>query len=87
MAYFRMIAKLVMLVVGLHMGSVQEGVGAYYHEVSLREVCQRRVENGWHPAGAELLCSYPCLAAAVTADPMQLGDFWLVDLPGGSMHV
>jgi len=87
MPYFRMIANLVMLVVGLQAGSVQEGVGAYYHEVSLREVCQRRVENGWHPPGAELLCTYPCLAAAVTADPMQLGDFWLVDLPGGSMHV
>ena len=87
MPYFAMVAKLVMLVVGLQVGSVQEGVGAYYHEVSLREVCQRRVEHGWHPVGAELNCSYPCLAAAIRSGPSQLGDYWLVGLPGGSLHV
>lgn len=87
MPYFTMIAKLTLLITGLHVGSVSEGVGAYYHEVSLREVCERRVERGWFPPGAELLCGQPCLAAAVTSDPLQLGEYWLVDLPGGSIHV
>jgi len=70
--------------VELQVTGFQEGVGAFYHQVDLRSVCERRVAEGWNPG---LDCSWPCLAAAITSDPMQLGDYWLVDLPGGSLHI
>ena len=87
MPYVTMIAKMILLIAGIGVGSYAQGVGAYYHEVSLRDVCQRRVENGWFPQGNELVCTHPCLAAPITPDPSRLGEYWLVDLPGGSLHV
>ena len=40
---------------------------------------------GWVPAGVELDCSHPCLAAGM--DAAHLGAYVLADLPGHSMVV
>jgi hypothetical protein len=81
------IAKLIALItLGLHVSGYNEGVGAYYHEVSLRDVCRRRVARNWD-YGANLDCGHPCLAAAITDEPTALGTLVLADLPGGSMHM
>ena len=82
-----MMAKMILLVAGLSVGDYAEGTGAYYHEVSLREVCERRERLGWLPNGATLDCAFPCLAAAISSGPSELGDYWLVDLPGASLHI
>jgi len=79
--------KLIWLISGLRVSGYEQGVGAYYHQVSLRGVCERRVEHGWLPRGTELDCAHPCLAAAITTDAAALGTFVLVDLPGGSLHI
>lgn len=61
-----------------------EGVGAYYHQRPelMREVCERRVAEGWNPG---LDCSFPCLAAGMR--PEEIGSYVLADLPGHSLVV
>ena len=81
-----LMVKLIWLISGFRVAGYAEGVGAYYHELSLRTVCERRVANNWD-FGASLDCSHPCLAAAITTDASALGRYVLADLPGGSMHV
>lgn len=76
------IAKMIFLLVGLHVSGYREGPAAFYHQVNLRDVCVRRVQENWTP---DLQCDWPCLVAGIEQD--SLGQFWLVDLPGGSMHV
>ena len=79
-----LIAKMVFVIAGLHVNSCSVGVGAYYNQRPglMREVCERRVSNGWQP---DLDCSWPCLAAGM--DASEIGDYVLADLPGHSMVV
>ena len=81
------IAKMVFLIAGLHVNSCEQGVGAYYHKCpgQLERVCINRMTHGWVPPGVVLDCSWPCLVAGIEQD--TLGEWWLVDVPGASMHV
>lgn len=71
------------------LGKPEVGVGAYYHESPglMKEVCERRMERGWHPVGVVLDCNWGCLAANPRHEPESIGEYWLVDLPGGGLHV
>lgn len=75
-------AMLILAMLGLWLPSL-EGVGAYYHEVDIRDVCLRRNENGWH--SSPLSCDWYCLVAAV--EPEYLGEWWFVKLPSCGYHV
>jgi hypothetical protein len=76
--------KIVMLVAGVAVSDYREGVAAYYREGLLREVCERRVRNGWVPPGG-LDCSGDCLVAGI--EHKDLGSWWLISVPGASSHV
>ena len=82
-----LIAKMVFVIAGLHVNSCSVGVGAYYHKCpgQLERVCINRMTHGWVPPGVVLDCSWPCLVAGIEQD--TLGEWWLVDVPGASMHV
>ena len=58
------------------------GVGAYYGPGLIQQVCEHRVQQGWTPG---LQCDWPCLVSAI--EPEDIGQWWLVDVPGASMHV
>lgn len=78
-----MIAKMVMLVAGLRVIGYAEGLGAYAVKPDTwYNVCMHRVQHNWTP---DLQCDWPCLVSGIEQD--SLGEFWLVDLPGGSFHV
>ena len=57
------------------------GVAAYYREGLMREVCERRVANGWHPSGIEPDCERACLVAAVGPSD-RIGERVIVLIPG-----
>jgi len=78
------IAKIILCLIGTHTTGYETGVGAYYHQRPglMREVCERRVAHGWNPG---LDCSWPCLVSAIESE--DIGQWWLVDVPGASMHV
>ena len=76
------IAKIILLVAGLHVSGYAEGDGAYYHRVNMRRVCERRNLEGWTPE--RLDCSQTCLAAWGRHEPDMLGRYVLVSLPGCS---
>jgi len=82
-----LIAKMVFVIAGLHVNSCSVGVGAYYHKCpgQLERVCINRMTHGWVPPGVVLDCSWDCLVAGIEQD--TLGQWWLVDVPGASMHV
>lgn len=75
-------AMLILAMLGLW-APTMEGVGAYYHQVDIRDVCLHRNENEWH--GTSLSCDWYCLVAAV--EPEYLGEWWFVNLPGCGYHV
>jgi hypothetical protein len=77
-----MIAKAIFLIAGLRVIGYNEGVGAYYAPGVMERVCVHRVQHNWTP---DLQCDWPCLVSGI--EQQHLGEFWLVDLPGGSMHV
>jgi hypothetical protein len=81
---FFQFVKIVMLVAGMGVSDYREGVAAYYRDGLLQEVCERRVRNGWTNA-QRLDCSWPCLVAGIEHE--ELGKWYLVDVPGASMHV
>lgn len=81
MAKALVIAKLIWLVSGLRVEGYAEGVGAYYHEASLRGVCELRVSEGWN----DLDCSWPCLVSAI--EPEDIGQIWLLYHPSCSWHL
>jgi len=82
-----LIAKMVFVIAGLHVNSCSVGVGAYYHKCpgQLEKVCINRMTHGWVPPGVMLDCTWDCLVAGIEQD--TLGEWWLVDVPGASMHV
>ena len=75
------IAKIVAVMIGAQVIGYSEGVGAYYAPGLMEGVCRYRVSEGWN----DLDCDWPCLVSAI--EPEHLGEMWLVDLPGGSVHV
>ena len=75
------IAKIVFVMIGAQVTGYSEGVGAYYAEGVMKRVCEHRVSHGWN----DLDCSWPCLVSAI--EPEDIGQFWLVDVPGASMHL
>jgi len=81
------IAKIIFVMIGTHTTGYETGVGAYYHKCpgQLQRVCIDRMTHGWVPPGVVLDCSWPCLIAGIEQD--TLGEWWLVDVPGASMHV
>jgi hypothetical protein len=78
--------KIIAIVAGLQVAGYAEGGGAYYHNASMGQVCERRVGNGW-TNGQALHCSWPCLAACGAYDPTMLGAYVLADLPGGGRRI
>jgi len=84
MPYATTIVKIILVLTGLHVQGYAEGVGAYYHERPglMREVCELRVQENWAPG---LDCSWPCLVSGI--EQHSLGEWWLVEVPGASMHV
>ena len=82
MPYVTMIAKMVLLLTGMQVRGSMVGVGAYYAPGLMQQVCERRVQENWTPG---LQCDWPCLVSAIEQE--HLGELWLVDMPGGSMHV
>ena len=78
------IAKIITCMIGAQVTGYSEGTGAFYHQASLRDVCEWRVERNWNPG---LHCGWPCLAAWGRHEPEMLGAFVLADLPGGGFHV
>ena len=71
------------------LGKPEVGVGAYYHESPglMKEVCERRMREGWHPPGIRLSCDWPCLAANPRYEPESIGEYWFVDLPGLGLRI
>ena len=63
------------------LGEPEVGVGAYYGPGLIQQVCEHRVSHGWQ----DLDCDWPCLVSAI--EPGDLGQWWLVDVPGASMHL
>ncbi len=59
------------------------GVGAYYGDGLMEQVCERRTLNGWHPV--KLACSWPCLVAGIEQD--TLGTWVLLSVPGDAQGV
>jgi hypothetical protein len=51
----------------------------------IQGVCERRVRNGWVPPARALNCFWPCLVAGIEHE--ELGKWYLVDVPGASLHV
>ena len=76
------IAKIIAVLIGAQVVGYSEGVGAFYSEGLMQEVCERRAQENWTPG---LQCDWPCLVSAI--EPEHLGEWWLVDVPGASMHV
>lgn len=75
-----MIAKMVLVIAGLHVIGHNEGVGAYYAPGVMEQVCRHRVEQGWQ----ELDCDEPCLVSAIEQE--HLGETWLVWHDSLSFH-
>jgi len=75
------IAKAIFLIAGLRVVGYDSGVAAYYSPGLMEEVCRHRTDHNW----TELDCDWPCLVAGIEQD--SLGEWWLVDLPGGSIHL
>lgn len=65
------------------LGQPETGVGAYYGDGIMQEVCERRVRNGWHD-GVKLHCDWPCLVAGIEHD--TLGRWVVVDV-GTELHL
>ena len=63
------------------LGKPEVGVGAYYAPGLMQRVCEHRVSHGWN----DLDCSWPCLVSAIEQE--DIGQMWLVDVPGASMHL
>lgn len=78
------VGKLIWLISGLSVADYAEGVGAYYAPGVMLEVCERRMRNGWIPDGRELACDHSCLVSAIAQE--DVGAWFLVDVPGASMH-
>lgn len=61
---------------GISIPDYNEGTLAYYHQVDIQEVCQKRVQEGWNPL---LNCNYPCLISGIESE--HIGEYWLIALP------
>lgn len=61
-----------------------EGTGAYYSPGLMKQVCERRVREGWVPNEVRLHCDWPCLVAGIEHD--TLGRWVVVDV-GASLHL
>jgi len=64
------------------LGEPEVGVGAFYAEGLMQQVCEHRIQENWTPG---LQCDWPCLVAGIEHD--SLGEWWLVDVPGASFHL
>ena len=64
------------------LGEPEVGVGAFAVQPDTwYKVCLHRVEHGWN----DLDCDWPCLVSAIEQE--DIGQMWLVDVPGASMHL
>jgi hypothetical protein len=81
----KLITAAILLALAATQTKPEVGVGAYYREGLMREVCERRVRNGWMPEGVELDCDWLCLVSAI--EPEDLGKWAVVSIPGGSLHL
>ena len=75
------IAKIVFVMIGAQVTGYSEGTGAFYAEGVMGQVCRHRVSHGWN----DFDCSWPCLVSAIEQE--DIGQMWLVDVPGASMHL
>ena len=75
------IAKIVFVMIGAQVMGYSEGTGAYYAPGLMQRVCEHRVSHSWQ----DLDCSWPCLVSAIEQE--DIGQWWLVDVPGASMHL
>ena len=63
------------------LGEPEVGVGAFYAEGLMQQVCVHRVEQGWTPG---LQCEWYCLVSAIEQE--DIGQWWAVDT-GAGMHL
>ena len=63
------------------LGEPEVGVGAYYAEGLMEQVCARRVKENWTSG---LQCDWYCLVSAI--EPEDIGQWWAVEV-GGSIHL